>query len=51
MHIARVCERLPIKVTNPVSDFTFLSSSKSVKSRIKNPFLDAPKGTHPKSLF
>ena len=36
------------KVTNPISDFTFLSTAKSGKSRIKNPFLDAPKGTHPK---
>ena len=35
------------KVTNPISDFTFLSTAKSGKSRIKNPFLDSPKGTHP----
>ena len=39
------------KVTNPISDFTFLSTAKSGKSRIKNPFLDSPKGTHPKSLL
>ena len=26
------------KVTNPISDFTFLSTAKSGKSRIKNPF-------------
>ena len=26
---------------------TFLSTEKSGKSRIKNPFLDSPKGTHP----
>ena len=38
------------KVTNPISDFTFLSTAKSGKSRIKNPFLDSPKGTHPKTL-
>ena len=37
------------KVTNPISDFTFLSTAKSGKSRIKNPFLDSPKGTHPES--
>ena len=36
------------KVTNPISDFTFLSTAKSGKSRIKNPFLDSLKGTHPK---
>ena len=50
-------ERLPCElhafakgyqVTNPISDFTFLSTAKSSKSRIKNPFLDSPKGTHPK---
>ena len=35
------------KVTNPISDFTFLSTAKSGKSRIKNLFLDSPKGTHP----
>ena len=35
------------KVTNPISDFTFLSTAKSGKSMIKNPFLDSPKGTHP----
>ena len=29
------------------SDFTFLSTAKSGKSRIQNPFLDWPKGTHP----
>ena len=33
-----------------MSDFTFLSTAKSGKSRIKNPFLDSPKGTHPKNL-
>ena len=37
------------KVTNPISDFAFLSTAKSGKSGIKNPFLDSPKGTHPKS--
>ena len=36
------------KVTNPNSDFTFLSTAKSGKSKIKNPFLDSPKGTRPK---
>ena len=36
------------KVTNPISDFTFLSTAKSGKSRIKNPFFDSPKGTHPR---
>ena len=39
------------KVTNPISDFTFLSTAKSGKSRIKNPFLDSPKGTHPWCLL
>ena len=38
------------KVTNPISDFTFLSTAKFGKSRIKNPFLDSPKGTHPEIL-
>ena len=47
MHIARVCERVT-KVTNPISDSTFLSTARSGKSRIKNPFLDSSKGTHPK---
>ena len=46
MHIARVT-----KVTNPISDFTFLSTAKSGKSRIKNPFLNSPKGTHPMSFI
>ena len=43
------CTRWPkvTKVTNPISDFTFLSTAKSRKSRIQNPFLDSPKGTHP----
>ena len=45
MHIA-YCNKVT-KVTNPISDFTFLSTAKSGKSRIKNPFLDSPKGTHP----
>ena len=45
--MARVGERLP-RLQNPISDFTFLSTAKSGKSRIKNPFLDSPKGTHPK---
>ena len=31
--------------------FHVLSTAKSGKSRIKNPFLDSPKGTHPKSLL
>ena len=31
------------KVTNPISDFAFLSTAKSGKSRIKNPFLDQPR--------
>ena len=35
------------KVTNPILDFTFLSTAKSGKSRLKNPFLDSPKGTQP----
>ena len=35
------------KVTNPISDFAFLLTTKSGKSRIKNPFLDSSKGTHP----
>ena len=47
MHIARVAWRKVTKVTNPISDFTFLSTAKFGKSRIKNPFLDSPKGTHP----
>ena len=38
------------KVTNPISEFTFLSTAKSGKSKIKNPFLYSPKGTHPKML-
>ena len=38
------------KVTNPISDFTFLSIAKSSKSAIKNPFLDSPKGKHPYML-
>ena len=47
------CTRLQkvTKVTNPISDFTFLSTAKSGKSRIRNPFLDSLKGTlsaHPK---
>ena len=47
------CKRLRkvTKVTNPISDFTFLSTAKSGKSRIRNPFLDSLKGTlsaHPK---
>ena len=46
MHIARVT-----KVTNPISDFTFLSTAKSGKSRIKNPFLNSPKGTHAMSFI
>ena len=46
MHIARVT-----KVTNPISDFTFLSTAKSGKSRIKNPFLNSPKGTLPMSFI
>ena len=33
--------------TNPISDFKFLSTAKSGKSRTENPFLDSPKGTHP----
>ena len=45
MHVA-YCNKVT-KVTNPISDFTFLSTAKSGKSRIKNPFLDSPKGTHP----
>ena len=44
LHTAGVCERLQV---NPISDFMFLSTAKSGKSRIKNPFLDSPKGTHP----
>ena len=52
-HFLRGCRayctrwRKVTKVTNPISDFTFLSTAKSGKSRIKNPFLDSPKGTHP----
>ena len=38
------------KIANPISDFTFLSTAKSGKSRIKNPFLDSPKGKHPYML-
>ena len=50
-------ERLPCKlhafakgyqVTIPISGFTFLSTAKSSNSRIKNPFMDLLKGTHPK---
>ena len=48
MHIA-YCNKVT-KVTNPISDFTFLSTAKSGKSRINNPFLDSLKGTHPKTL-
>ena len=33
---------------NPIWDFTFLWPTKSGKSRIKIPFLDSLKGTHPK---
>jgi len=36
------------KVTDLISDFAFLLAAKSGKSRIKNPFLDSPKGPHPK---
>ena len=36
------------KVADLISDFVFLSVTKSVKSQIKNPFLDSAKGTHPK---
>ena len=39
------------KVTNPISDFTFLSTTKSSKSQIRGRFLDSVKGTlstHPK---
>ena len=39
------------KVTDPISDFAFLSTAKSGKSRIKIPFLDSPKGAHPKNYF
>ena len=41
------CTRLRkvARVTNPISDFTFLSTAKSGKSRIRNPFLDSLKGT------
>ena len=52
-HFLRGCRayctrwRKVTKVTNPISDFTFLSTAKSGKSRIQNPFLDSPKGTHP----
>ena len=35
------------KVADLISDFAFLSVTKSVKSQIKNPFLDSPKGTQP----
>ena len=49
MHIVRVCERLPrLKL---ISDFAFLSTEKSGKSRIKNRFLDSPKGAQPKKIF
>ena len=56
-HFLRGCRsyctrwRKVTKVTNPISDFAFLSTAKSGKSRIKNPFLDSPKGTHPKGAF
>ena len=49
----RICTRLRLrkiaKVTNLILDFTFLSTTKSDKSRIKSPFLDSPKVTHPKT--
>ena len=35
---------------NPISDFALLLNPKSGKFWIKNPFLDSPKGTHPKKL-
>ena len=34
-------------VTDLILDFAFLSGAESGKSRIKNPFLDLSKGTHP----
>ena len=49
MHIVRVCERLPR--LNLISDFAFLSTEKSGKSRIKNRFLDSPKGAQSKKFF
>ena len=47
MRIARVCE----SYRGYKSNFAFhvKSIAKSSKSRIKNPFLDSPKGTHPKT--
>ena len=38
--------KVPLKVTDRISDFAFVSAAKSGKSRIKNLFLDSPKGTH-----
>ena len=51
-HFLRDCHaycthlRKVTKVTNPISDFTFLSTSKSGKARIKNLFLDSQTGTY-----
>ena len=44
-HISSYCMHLRqvSKVTNPISDFAFLSTAKSGKSRIKTPFLDQPR--------
>ena len=47
MHIARVCERLPrLQIQSRIS--RSFRPGKSDKSGIINPFLDSPKGTHPK---
>ena len=46
MYIARVSKGY--QVTNPISGFTFLSTTKSSKSRIKNPFFGFARGNTPK---
>ena len=44
MHIACICDRLArLQIQFELSDFAFLSTAKSGKSRIKNPFLDQPR--------
>ena len=53
IHFLKSCQiyctrlRKVTTVTNPILDFTFLSTPKSGKSRTDNPFLGLPKGTHP----
>ena len=47
MHIARFCERLPRLQIQFLISRSF-RPRESGKSGIKNPFLDSPKGSHPK---